>query len=430
MDFGKGFVAAVLAGGKDAYRQVVLRNIKPDYLVGDGRIALDCVVEHVAKYRQIPSREIVVAKSGVDVGLPDAPIEFYIDECLVLKLHTILKENMFRASSALENNDPKQCWDQIKVLYDEVHRSQTTFSPARSLFDLIPEVEALYDKIKAGFRGIPLPFPTMNDMTLGIWPQDLALFVARTGVGKTWTLLLLAKAAWDAGYRILVCTTEMSQLRIAQRFLAIKLGLHYPEFRSGKLDLFEEDAMRASFKKLLSEDDQRLKVLGGDFDFSIDGLQAEMDNFMPDIVIADGIYLIESDGDNRQEKIANTANMLKRTANRTGVPFAISSQFNRNTKKDDPKTVATENIGLSDALGWNADIGFGMIQTEDMIKENRMILKPIKIREGKPVEIECIWDIDNMVFQEIPQTPSGFAASRPAQLGPPAYDPNDPQGSF
>ncbi len=41
-----------------------------------------------------------------------------------------------------------------------------------------------YKKIKDGFSGIPLPWESLNNMTMGMWAGTVTMFVARPGVGK------------------------------------------------------------------------------------------------------------------------------------------------------------------------------------------------------------------------------------------------------
>jgi hypothetical protein len=409
VDFSRAFVSSIVAGGKDAYKLALTRHIQPEYLYGDGRFAWEYLIGHVKDYGEIPSRQVILGKTGVDIGDPDGKADFYVSECLELRLHTLLKEHMGPVSSLIGENKAKEAFAEVQKLVAAVTQSQLTHAPARSIFEHVPAVLELYNQMKSGKMGIPMPFPSMNTATLGMWPQDLILFAARLGIGKTWTMLLTAREAWKSGARVLLCTTEMGQERIAQRFFALDKKLPYGQFRRGALPLAIENAMYEGLIKMMEKDDGRLKVLGGDFDFNMDNLRAEIDTALPDLVIVDGAYLIRSKGDNRTEQAANTFNDLKRIANSTKIPFVVSSQFNREVKKNSPGTVQIESVGLTDVAGWNADVSFGLVQTEDMSRDKRMIFKPLKIREGRGDEFEVIWDIDNMHFEELPKSAEGMS---------------------
>jgi hypothetical protein len=45
-----------------------------------------------------------------------------------------------------------------------------------------------------------------------------------------------------------------------------------------------------------------------------------------------------------------------------------------------------------------------------MKKDKRMIIKPLKVREGIGRDVELIWDIENGVFKEIPAAQSSYSA--------------------
>jgi replicative DNA helicase len=141
-------------------------------------------------------------------------------------------------------------------------------------------------------------------------------------------------------------------------------------------------------------------VIGGGFDFRIESLEAAIDNKKPDLVVLDGAYLLKMKGDTRTEQAANIFNELKRLANRRELPIVVSSQFNRGVDKNQKNSVGPEKIALTDVAGWNADLIFALSMTEDMRKEKRMELLPMKFREGVGKSFEINWDFEGMNFSE------------------------------
>jgi len=57
----------------------------------------------------------------------------------------------------------------------------------------------MYQKVASGHRGIPLPWPTIDAMTSGLWLGTVTMFVARPGVGKTFVAIIAARHAWMKG---------------------------------------------------------------------------------------------------------------------------------------------------------------------------------------------------------------------------------------
>ena len=217
-------------------------------------------------------------------------------------------------------------------------------------------------------------------------------------VHNTWATISITDHVWSMGKRVLFATTEMSSMKIAMRFFAMKFRYSFDKLRKGQLGEFVD----IEFKKKLDDimNAEGLYVVGGNFDFRVESFQAAIDDAKPDMVILDGAYLLKMPGKDRIEQAANSFNELKRTAMHKKIPMIITTQLNRNAKKSVGSSIAIENIALSDVGGWNADAAFALLQTKDMQDDRKMTLKPLKIREGIMDDVELNWDMDTMDFSE------------------------------
>jgi replicative DNA helicase len=260
-------------------------------------------------------------------------------------------------------------------------------------------VRAKYLAIKNGATGVPFPWSKLNIETLGMWPEDLILFVARTSVGKTWALILTGLHAWEKGYKVLFVTTEMRVLAVQQRLMAMKLKLPYEMFRKGMLHPNDEKALEEAIEEL--EGKEGFDIIGGDFDFRLESVDAAIEDSDPALTLVDGAYLLEAPGRNRTEKAAYVFNALKRSAKRHQIPIVVTTQFNRSAKKSKADSNALENIGLTDVAGWNADMAFALYQTKDQKQGKKLGVKPMKTREAVIRKFEVNWDLDLMNFTDI-----------------------------
>ena len=418
MDLDKAFVASVLVGGREAIREAQDKGIEIDFLSGDGAKAWEFVCEYLKKYPDAPSTEMIQGKVGVDLGAaPDQTYEFFIDEVRNRRLHQKIGENVKGIIEHLETGQAQKAYEAYEEGLRELRRMHLATSKTIPLWSKGPQFLEYYDKLKAGHTGIRTPWPRVNEDTLGFWPEDFVLFVARLGVGKTWTLVQLALHAWHVeGKKVLFATTEMSYEKILQRMVAMHFRLPYDDVRKGKLSPFAEPKMRDGIEEL--QPDERLRIIGGDFDFRIESLEAAIEECEPDILFLDGAYLLRVGGDGRTEKAANSFDELKRVAKRHHIPVVASTQFNRDAKVNKAASASVDKIALSDAAGWNADLIYGLIQTEDMKQDQRMILKPLKFREGNGEELEIWWNFDMMDFREVDEAmspqPQGEAKNNPA----------------
>lgn len=234
-------------------------------------------------------------------------------------------------------------------------------------------------------------------------------------VHNTWALTIIADYVWTTQKkRVLFATTEMAQIKILQRWIAVHFKYPYGDLRKGRLSAFAEQLMRDKLEEMRHE--EGLYIIGGEFDFRIETLEAAIEECEPDVVFIDGAYLLQVAGAGRFEKAANSFDELKRVAKRNHVPLVASTQFNREVK-DKLGSAGPDKIALSDAAGWNADLIFGLVRTEDMKRDKRMIQLPLKFREGESDEIETWWDFDLMRFDELPRGAQAAAAGLGGVLG-------------
>jgi replicative DNA helicase len=432
------FLSALIRDGKKLVTTAKGRGITPEDLDrSESKEALTFLYDYVAKYDDVPPEELLTAKMGADLETSAGSAEFWIDEVLNRRLFRLLQEGLNDTTNILDKGKSREAFEFMETMLREIRRQSLTSSPIESMFSLGPEVLQQYEDIKSGKRGIQTRWPTINDSTLGFWPQDLVMFVARVATGKTWSSIIMALDAWAGQWgewdgqqlkmrqsdekkkRVLYVTTEISKIRIASRFYAVKYKLPYREFRSGRLDTARERRFYQGVQDLLHADG--LSIVGGDFDFTIGGLEAAIDEAEPDLLVLDGAYLIKGDGKNRTEQAASVFNEIKRLIQRTGIAGVVTSQLNRSANPNQRNTVNTETIALTDVAGWNSDMVIGMIQSDDDKEARRMFFKPLKVREGEGREIELNWDFMLMNFDEMPRAmPMGPGLVVPG--GPPGGD--------
>lgn len=417
MDIDKALVVAVLREGKAGLRRLVEKGVSTDFVVEEGGKALAFIIERTKKDGEVPAMEIVSNGTGVALDTQmQGTVDYWADKVLDRHVTRRVEKALMEVATRLQTA-PQESLTLIDQFLRDMRKERLAGALVESLPALGPSVIEYYERIKGGATGILSPWKTINDATMGFWPEDLALFVARLGIGKTWTSIMLAGTAWEQEIlqpdgtkrpvRVLYATTEMAKQRIAMRWYAIKLKLPYKALRTGKLGTFLEKKLYEGVEQFVNS--PNFNIVGGNFDFSMESFDAAIEECNADIVVLDGAYLLKVHGLTRQERAANAFDELKRINKRRKVPILVTMQFNREVKTNQAKTVQAENIALSDVAGWNADLIYGLIQTEEMRKNHRLMLKPLKVREGESEEIECNWNFDTMDFSELPKAagPSG-----------------------
>jgi len=430
MDIDKEFVRAVVRGGKAAVLAAVDRNIdreieigneKGSYLVGDGKKAWQFVREFYATHDVVPSIEAIEGNLGIDLsGSMTEPYAFFLDEIFKRRLWQLQRHGTKAVSEKLEAKDPTGAAEVWAEIHRKIQEEALTVRKVESLLALGKDLIQDYKDAKAGKRGIPTPWPSMDAQTLGWQPEDLILFVGRLGVGKTWSLVICAHTAWKYGRKVLVVSTEMNKKQMARRFFALHLKMPYDEIRRGRLGEFVESKFFKGIEEIMG--DEGINIVAGDFDYSIDNISAVIGDLKPDVMALDGPYLIKNSGKDRHERVSNTFDDFKKLGKRHQHATITNLQFNRSAKTGQTQTIAADNIGITDVAGWNADAAYGLMQDDDMRAKWVMGLKGLKVREGMPDEFKIHWNHQAMDFSEIGD--SNTSASPPPAGGTPGGVPS------
>jgi replicative DNA helicase len=419
MDSGIALVAALIENGVSGLRKVQSRGIKAEDLTEHGRVGFEIVQQHFKDYGLVPSAATVSELTGQDFETPLESLDFFIDEVIKNKLFTMIRAGIDDIAPKMRQHDPAAALTLLEQLASKARaeldasRDEVVGLGRQSL-----AVKEIYDRIKHGERGIPLPWPTMMEHTLGLWPGEVMLFVARPGSGKTFTLIICALFAAAAGKKVLFLTTEMDKTAIARRMLSVRMKLPFQAFRGGRLTYFEERGFEAEVQRLGDVDDTNIRLAGGDFKFSLDHLETVVSQEKPDLLVIDGIYLLETPGQSRNERAAAAMDGVKRLANRSKIPIISSTQFNRINKKDDDSTATLDNIGMTDTAGMNFDLIYGVFQSQDMYKDRQLLFVHMKGRDVPPLNVGINWDIERGNFVELPPEETIKISASSVETGP------------
>lgn len=413
MDLDLACVSAIITEGPDALKYAQSKGLRPERLQGEAAVALAFLLDYIRnpKYGW-PTAEFLGGRTQIFLETPPKAAHYLVDEVLHRNLYVRIQRGLEEAGGHLQKIQANDAYYSLEKLLTEIRAEQAVSSNVESIFKLGPEIRTYYERIKSGERGIQTLWPTINEMTFGFWPEDLVLFAARIGVGKTWTAILLALHAWKTPKaktgercRVLFITTEVSQTRVGMRLYSALERLPYGEFTHGRMSFIAEERFYKAAQELL--DAEGFYVTGGDFDFRIESVEQAIENCKPDIVVIDGAYLLQAEGPNRTERMASIFNDMKRLAKRRKVCIVITTQLNRGSKKGQTDTVELDAIALSDVGGWNADLVFGLIQTDDNRKDKQMTIKPLKVREGAGNQFVVNWNFERMDFSELVATGGG-----------------------
>ena len=218
---------------------------------------------------------------------------------------------------------------------------------------------------------------------------------------NTYFEVLIGAYAALNGYRVLQCMTEMSERQMRDRYEMILFGMtvgaiNNNEFRSGKLS----PDMKKKYFDFLDEimPDIDLPMITA---ISPMQIEANIDKYKPDLVLIDGVYLMQDDEKAESDwlRIAHITRALKLIAKRKKVALMINSQADKNTSKKTGPELG--DISFSQAIGMDSDNVLTAYRTPIMYTDKELCIKILKGREGGMGKAMLSWDFSNMQFKEI-----------------------------
>ena len=278
-----------------------------------------------------------------------------------------------------------------------------------SLFSLGEKVLDNYKLVASGWRGIELPWKSLDNMTAGLWPKTVTMFVARPSVGKTFIAVIIARHAWIKGRRVLILSPEMPKDEIAERFFVIDAGLNYHHVITGDLPTRLEEKFKSVVGGL--QDKEGLYIMDSDDDLTPRGIDAAIRACHPDLIACDSMYDLKIKGD-RKDRMLRALEWGKNASKEHGFAFVGFVQQNRIAELSEKKGGGSRlgTIALTDEIGQDAQTVIALEQTKDDKADGVIKFRPLKIRRGqvkRPV-VKSYWKFDVMNFDEIEENGSKY----------------------
>jgi len=329
------------------------------------------------------------------------PLSFLIEEIQRKHSLSLLEGGLSGAVEAYEARDPDTA---IGVLMDAINQISTDTPTGRDVDLTETGMERMkrYMELRDNpdfLLGAPTGFHTLDRATQGLQKEHLVTIVGPPKAGKSTIMLLVAMAAWVAGYTVLMFTFEMSNDEMAERFDAFKAGISNTRLRSGRLKKDEWEKLEKMMRQIesmppfwFSADSTGASTLSG--------IAAKVNKIKPDVLFVDGIYLMmdEVTGEhNTSQSLTNLTRGFKKLAQNKEIPVVISSQV-LEWKMDKKKGITSNSIGYSSSFAQDSNTVIGVEPTEDNLIGK---LKVVLSRNCPPLEVFIQWNWEIGVFEEL-----------------------------
>lgn len=354
----------------------------------------------------VPTRELVDRAYRKQISLP-RPSRLDLRALCAEVLKDSLKEQLAELGESLCSLPVD---DALEILRTKANELTTMRRAGRDL-DMASSADAIiedYENIKTmrGCLGVPYPWPTLNQETKGMMDGEFIVFYGRPKSMKTWCLLYIAAHAYEkANRKVLVYTREMTPVQMRNRLLSIFMGVPYTYFRDARLnelqlesgrtyeDLFydlvstmkdDEDTTfgeTGKRKQLIITNDREIGIGG-----SIAGLEAKVQEYMPDLICVDGAYLLHRDGkslggSSRWEDMTYITHALKTISMKYNRPVVCTTQANRKGEEEG-RIGSVSDIAFSDSFGQDCDLAIKVVKTPKDKDHNEIAMLIAAAREA------------------------------------------------
>jgi replicative DNA helicase len=337
----------------------------------------------------VPTREMFEeAFPTIDLPPPDrikinariASMKDYMVRQEINTMQNKLEELLYAEDASEAVKHIQRCAMDLSVL----GAAESDLDLAKDKDDIIAAYEE--SKFREGLKGLPWPWETMNEETGGLNNGEFTVLYGRPKSMKTWLMLKVAAHCYTyANSRILIYTREMHPKVLRQRLVALMIQAPYKEFIDGRLDEVEAaegGTLEDRFYDLVSTIDieeqtiheetghRRQILITSDRDNKkggggVTGLRQKIEDYKPDLICVDGVYLMRNDRDNKRsikwDNITAITQDLHDICLDFNRPLIGTTQANRDS--EDKKGEATmRGMAFSDSFAQDCDLGINVIR--------------------------------------------------------------------
>jgi replicative DNA helicase len=340
----------------------------------------DFVLKYNHKYSDIPSSEILQANFHECPNIKDVPeseLKYLVEE--------LVKSNAARKAIGIINKyqdilitDPYGAIDSIANQLSQIrkttalHRSLSDKDALKRLAMMKARKEALGKGLNIGIKtGISV----LDRTGFGWVAGNLILVVGRPKIGKSWLSQYMACTAYRLGKRVLYISPEMSTDEVELRLDTLLGHMSGYTFLNDRLNLGDVDLVKyQEFLTSLSKHENWITLDSNNgSSFTVNAISALIDEYIPDVVVVDGIVLLEGQGGSDWERVKNLAYGLKSMALNKKVVIIGATQAAKTAGSDMPQA---DQIAYSDGLLQAADVGI-MLQSDSENPDVRYCTLPV-----------------------------------------------------
>lgn len=401
MDLGKRLIAKIVA--ERTLEPLTDRNIKSEVFgPTEAKRIYERILMLQAEHGVVPTEEMLQRDFPKFQFEPvEEPFSWLIDEMVASHRNVLIEDMLHDAVDLWEADEP----DKVRELMAKTLSKIDDVSRPMKDVDITQTVEERLAKYAARrsedhtLTGIPLGITAFDNATKGFQKQQLITFVGPPKAGKSTLMLLATMSAHLFGKKPLLIGFEMSNEEQTDRLDSMLAGVPATKIKDGNLSEEEDKRLRRALHSMemmkpfiMSNDTQSTST--------VSGVLAKVDQYQADIVVVDGVYMMQDELGESQgspQALTNITRSLKRGAQNKDIPLLQTTQA-LEWKMDKKKGLTGNSIGYSSSFAQDSDLVIGVQPTEN---ENINCIKSLYSRNTGYIETYVRWDWETGVFEEV-----------------------------
>ncbi|MET9360359.1 DnaB-like helicase C-terminal domain-containing protein [Streptomyces sp. NPDC006632] len=374
------------------------------FLDPETRKVFSSILAFKADFGEPPTPEVILRDHPNFVFTEDSsgPIDYLLRELHESRRRTIIDLGMGAVGEALDKGGSEAAMPLLRMM---LAQATTATAGSREIDYAATGAQRLdiYRQARDNpgeLLGIPTGFRFLDQVTLGIQPQQMIVLTGLAKSCKTTVMLGMTRSAYDYGAKPLLVSFEMPYGEIARRLDGFLAKVNPRKLQTGQLSAKEWRQLEAALTDPLGEQpyvvtEDRAGAM------TISGLQTKVDQLAPSVLFVDGAYfLFDEISRESQTPIAmtNISRGLKKLALNNDIPVVVTTQSL--SHKVGAKGLTVNSLGYTSAWGQDADLVVGMEATDE---ETFYRLKVLASRNAPPQEhiISISWEPPSFEEAEI-----------------------------
>jgi archaellum biogenesis ATPase FlaH len=389
----------------EEYARIVLPNVDLRYFSEKfDSLVVKTISKFFGERHKLPSKKILAIELSKEEGLSDSDVPELVEfiqniekpgdedkDWLLKTTEDFFKKKavynaILDSLSIIGGNDKSRKEDAIPTLLSDA----LSVSFDRSIgHDYFADAESRYEFYHRKEEKCEFDIELFNKITKGGLPKKtLSVAMAATGVGKSLFMCHMSSGAIKLGYNVLYISMEMAEEKLAERLDMNLLNMDVDDLHSVDKKTYM-NKLKSITAKQHGEMIIRQFPTGGAHVGHFRALMKELQvkkKFKPDIVFVDYLNICASQkmkansGANSYSIVKSVAEEVRGLAIEFDVPIVSATQVNRNGfgNSDIELTDTSESMGLTHTV----DFMFALISTEELEKQNQIMVKQLKNRYG------------------------------------------------